>query len=345
MKKLLVFLSILCLFMAVTGCSRSQGTSSGFVEGDISTHPTVTLRLGSIEAAEDLFNVAAYRFAELVLEKTRGTVIVEVYPASQLGDMPRMFEAVAMGTQDIVGGSGSYMSQFIPDKAIETAFFLFENEEHFLKYVASDLCAQYRDDFIQQTSVIPLSQTWIRGPRYFISKTPLRTVADYRGLRIRMPDIKGYVMSAEALGTRPTMITWAEIYLALSQGVVDAAENAPFALYAAKFHEVAPYLMQTVHLYDSACLYMSQRSYNRLTAAQQAAVLEADLEAARYYNQMVRDFTQESVNLMVSEGGTFVPRSEIDIATLTRMAREGAMALEAEGFWSAGLYDRVAAMR
>jgi len=347
MKKLIVVLSITLLCIAiVTGCSgRKSSSSSSVVEGDISTHPKVTLKLGGIEAAEDFFTLAAYKFADMVKERSKGSITVEVYPASQLGDMPKMFEAVKMGTQDIVGGSGSYMSQFIPDKAIETAFFLFEDEAHFLKYVASDLCKQYSEEFTKKTSVIPLSQTWIRGPRFFIAKKPLRTAADFKDLKTRVPDIKGYLKSVEALGCKPTMIVWGELYLALLQNVVEAGENAPFALYAAKFHEAAPFLIETVHLYDSACLYMSERSFNKLTPAQKKVVIEADLEAAQYYNKSVRDMTQDCIDKMIAEGTTFIRKSEIDIATLSKMAKDGAMALEAEGFWSKGLYDKVAAMK
>ena len=180
MKKLLIILLAVCLCASFISCSR-RASSANVVEGDISTHPKVTLRFGSIEAPDDLFSVAAYKFVDLVKEKTKGTVTIEFFPGSQLGDFPRMFEAVKLGTQDMTGGSGSYMSQFVPDKAIETAFFLFENEQHFLNYVNSDLCKQLGEDFVKATGVIPLSQTWIRGARYFVSKKPLRTAADFRG--------------------------------------------------------------------------------------------------------------------------------------------------------------------
>ena len=344
MKKLFVSLLVVCLCMAIAGCRRDQA-AAGFVADDVSTHPRVTLRLGSVEPVEDLFNVSAFIFADLVREKSGGTVTVEIFPSQQLGDMPRMFEAVMMGTQDIVGGSGSFKSNFISDLAVETTFFLFDGEEHFLRFWNSDLARNYIEEFTGRTGVIPLSHNWVRGARYFIAQNPLRTLDDFRDVRVRVPDIRGYLRSAEALDMRPAMITWGELYLALLQGIVEAAENAPFALYAARFHEVAPYLMETLHLFDIAVLYMNERSFNRLTPLQQRAVLEATLEAGEIYSQKVRDMTQDIIGRMVAEGATFIPRSEIDIATLSSMVKEGAMMWEQEGVWARGLYERVAAMR
>jgi len=354
MKK--VAKSIIALLIAVVmgasliACSSSKPASSAPASSTpASSAPSaqkkVTLKIGAVEAPDDIVVVSLKKMAELAAQKSGGALEIQVFPGAQLGDASKMIEAVKMGTQDMVSSSGSYMSQFVPDKNIETMFFLFEDENHFLSYLDSDINNSMKDKFTKQTGIKVLEGSYLRGDRNYISKKPLKTLDDFNGLKMRVPDIKGYLKSVEAVGNKPTMVAWSELYIALNQGVVDAAENAPFAMYYAKLHEAAKYLVMTQHLYDYAVIYMNDKKFNSLSPELQKALVEASIEAGEFYTQSVKNSTQECIDNMVKEGLTVIPKSDIDIEGLKKKSYEGAMKLEAEGMWEKGLYDKIKALK
>ncbi len=119
---------------------------------------TFVLKIGAVEAADDIVIKSLQKAADLTKERTNGAVEIQVFPASQLGDFSAMIEAVKMGTLDMVSGSGSYMSEVIPDKMVETMFFLFEDEEHFLNYLESDVTKAYSQKFTEETGIKVLSK-------------------------------------------------------------------------------------------------------------------------------------------------------------------------------------------
>lgn len=119
---------------------------------------TFVLKIGAVEAADDIVIKSLQKAADLTKERTNGAVEIQVFPASQLGDFSAMIEAVKMGTLDMVSGSGSYMSEVIPDKMMETMFFLFEDEEHFLNYLESDVTKAYSQKFTEETGIKVLSK-------------------------------------------------------------------------------------------------------------------------------------------------------------------------------------------
>jgi TRAP-type C4-dicarboxylate transport system substrate-binding protein len=145
------------------------------------------------------------------------------------------------------------------------------------------------------------------------------------------------------MGGRPTQLAWAEIYLGLMQGVVDAAEGPFDALYSNNFHEAANYIIMTNHLRDSHVVYINDRTWSRLSQEHQRILVEAANEAGDWYTAQV-DANIAAITRRLREAGVTV--MDIDAGPLRERIARRVEGIEAEGsMWRRGLYQEVQNIR
>jgi len=300
---------------------------------------TVVLKMGGVLPAEDAASKSMKAMADLVAQKTNGGLKVEVYPASQLGDAISQIEGVTMGSQDMFVDAGSWLAQYVPDKQVESLFFLFNDENHYKAYLDSDVYKGMEEMFLKKTGVRILANNWIRVPRDYASNKPLKTVEDLKGLKIRAPQIKGYIMSHQALGSSPTQIPWGEAYLALSQKVVDACEGPIDILYASKIQEVCPYFLMTDHIRDNIVVLINDKKFQSLTKDEQKALVEAARAAGEAYSKSLHDRLNGVLEKLKAAGATITPVA--DRKPFAQKVFSAAEKLEAEGAWTKGLFEKV----
>ena len=124
---------------------------------------------------------------------------------------------------------------------------------------------------------------WEIGFRHMTNnKRPIKTVADMKGLKIRVQPSKVFITMMELLGAIGTPIAFTELYSALQQGVVDGEENPVATIRSMKFNEVQKYLSLTGHTYSSAAVMISDKLLKKLTPAQLQVVRKAAEEARDY---------------------------------------------------------------
>ncbi|MDW7675292.1 MAG: TRAP transporter substrate-binding protein [Bacillota bacterium] len=333
--KLLALTLVLGLsVLVISGCTNSSDSTSGSED----TEKKVVLSYGGIQSTEDTATKSMQKMAELVKEKSGGSLELQVYPASQLGDAISQIEAVMMGSQDMFIDAASFVAQFVPDKQVDSLFFAFSSEQHFENYLDSDLMISIENQFAEERGVKTLAQNYLRAPRVMVSKTPILSVNDMQGLKMRVPEIRTYLESVNALGANPTQIPWGEVYLALTQGVVEAAEGPLDAVYSMKFYEGAPNITMTNHIRDNLAVLINDKKFNSLSENQQRALLEAATEAGEWYTQQVKDKLDEVVIAMEAEGATI---HEVDVKEFVEIMFNAADKLEDEGLWQKGLFENV----
>ena len=113
------------------------------------------------------------------------------------------------------------------------------------------------------------------------SKRPLATPDDMKGLKIRVPGMKMYISLFKAMGADPTSMSFSEVFTALQQGTVDGQENPIPTIYLSKYNEVQKFVTLTGHVYSPAVMLMNKASFDKLSAADQAAFIEAAKEAVK----------------------------------------------------------------
>src|SRR5690606_3374482 len=144
-------------------------------------------------------------------------------------------------------------------------------------YRDSDLFAELSDGYKEATGHTVAAITWY-GYRHVTSKFPITKPDDMKGLKIRVPDSPVMVMFPNAVGANPTPIAFAEVYLALQQGVVDAQENPLPTIQAKKFHEVQPNINLTGHIGNSLIVVVSSTAMGQV--GDDAAVVDEVIKAA-----------------------------------------------------------------
>ena len=134
----------------------------------------------------------------------------------------------------------------------------------------------------------------------------VKSPADLKGMKIRVPEIPVSVDAWRALGTNPTPMAFGEVYSGLQQKVIDGQENPMAIIATAKLNEVQKFVMRTNHIYGYVALAMSERNFQKLTPAQQQAVTEAAKEATAWENKLVWDNEELLAKELTGKGMTFV---------------------------------------
>ena len=238
----------------------------------------VKLTLGHGAAVGNPRHEAAVKFAEVVKARSGGRIEVQVAPSAQLGDDAAMVTALRTGALDMSANSQGAVANAVPEYAAFGMPFLFSSPAAAFKLLDGPLGKELADKSAEKGLV--LLGTWDNGIRQMTnSKRPISKVEDMKGLKMRVPPDATLVDIMKSLGAESQQIKFAELYVALQQGVVDGQENPLVNIHASKLYEVQKHLALTNHQFQMTPLLMSKRSWDKLSDADRKAVQEAAAEA------------------------------------------------------------------
>lgn len=294
--RFLAVASSLVLIVAVSVFATGQIESGGAME-------PVTLKLAHGNGADHPMNQGAEMFAELVEERSGGAVLVDVFPARQLGGNREMFEGVMAGSIDIAIVPVNQPASIDLDLwRILEAGYVFRDQAHAFSFLHSEEMDPLIQEMEDEVGVTIIEPSWYFGVRHLTANKPVRTPADLRGMKIRVPQVPAYLETLQGMGASPTPIDFGELYTALQTGVVEGQENPFVQIYVSKFYEVQDYLMLTGHLVSSNAVFMNADTLNRLSAEQQETIRDAINEAARYQDGLILDSEQDYLERLQDEG-------------------------------------------
>lgn len=295
-KTLIIVLMSVITFSMMTGCSAgNKEKASTKLDNN-----TITLKLGHIQSESDLWQNGAIKFAEEVEKRTNGQIKVQIYPNSTLGGDRDMAEGLQMGTVDFALIAG-VLGNFEPSFQILELPYLFKDENHFEKVIYGPIGKEFEDRILKHAN-IRIIGWWERGPREITSNKPINSLADIKGLKIRVPEIPAMVETWKAMGASPTPMAWSEVYTGLQQHVIDAEENPIPFIYGGRIYEVQKYLAMTHHKYEYVTIAMSNKTWEKLTTDQQKAITEAAKVATDYENNLVKEQTDKLLKEMEDKG-------------------------------------------
>ncbi|MDH4266070.1 MAG: TRAP transporter substrate-binding protein [Deltaproteobacteria bacterium] len=235
---------------------------------------------------------AALKFAELAKQKTNGEIIVEVFPANQLGNNRQMAENVKMDAQDLTTMGLAALGYLNDNFMMMQVPYVFRSQEHIQKVVRGPLGQRIKADLAKKDQIILLAMDWDRMVRHIGGRKPIRVLADLKGYKVRagvLPPIAGF----KALGASPVKIPLNEMYVALQQGVADGAELPVDYFYEYSIYEVAKYLNLTYHTYGTQFLGINKRVWESLKPEHQKALQQAADEAGAYNNKLVAELQDD----------------------------------------------------
>ena len=284
------------------------------------------LTLGHGAAAENPRHIASLKFAEVVKARTNGRIEVQVAPSAQLGDDAAMVTALRTGALDLSANSQGAVSAAVPEYAAFGMPFMFSSPAGAFKLLDGALGKELADRSAEKGLV--LLGTWDNGIRHMTnSKRPITKVEDMKGLKMRVPPDATLVDIMKALGAEAQQIRFAELYVALQQGVVDGQENPLVNIHASKLYEVQKHLALTNHQFQMTPFLISKRTWDRLTDADKKAVQEAAAEATALQRKLSQEADEKLLADLKSKG--------VQVTTPDKAAFEKATA-EVDDKWMSG---------
>ena len=275
-------------------------------------HAQTKLKWAHVYETSEPFHKWSVWAGEEIKKRTNGRYDIQVFPASTLGKESDINQGLTLGTVDIILTGASFAANSYKPLAISYFPFIFRDAEHQLKYANSDvfreLAAGY--DKASGNHIVALNYY---GARHVTSNRPIAKPEDMKGLKIRVPDAPAYLAFPKALGANPTPIAFAEVYLALQNGTVDAQENPLPTIEAKKFYEVQKNISLTGHIVDSLLTVVSGQLWKKLSDADKKIFNDVMHEAAEKTGReiiasetrLVGEFKKKGINVITVDKNAF----------------------------------------
>ncbi len=259
------------------------------------------VKLGYALAINSHYGAAAKAWSESVEKGTNGAFAVKQFPSSALGGERELIEGLQLGTVEAAIVSTGALSNFVGDVGIVDIPFLFRDTAH----ARAVLDGKFGQDLLgkfKQRGLVALA--WgEQGFRHLTNnKVAVKSVADLKGLKIRVTENPVHITAFRTLGASPTPMSWPEVISALQQGTIDGQENPISVLTSSKLWEVQKHLTLTAHVYAPVVLIVSPTFWGGLNDAQKAAFTEGAKAGAAASRAFVDDVETKGVALAKSNG-------------------------------------------
>ncbi len=277
--------------------------------------------------------------AEEIKKRTNGKFEIQVFPASSLGKETDINQGMQLGTVDMIISGPSFAARSYPRLGIAYYPFIFRDGDHLLAYSKSAVFKEMIDGFREKTGIQILAYTYY-GARHTTSQKPFTDCAGMKGLKIRVPDVPAYRATPESCGANPTPIAFAEVYLALQNGTVEAQENPLTTIEAKKFFEVQKAIMLTGHIVDGLTTQVAPHVWTKLTDAEKKIFTDVALEAAARATTAIKKREAELVDEFKKKGLAIVAVNRQSFVDAVLKAKS----VESMGFDRKD-YDRIVALK
>ncbi|MDZ5698907.1 sialic acid TRAP transporter substrate-binding protein SiaP [Chelativorans sp. M5D2P16] len=297
------------------------------------------LKWAHVYEAGEPYHTCAVEASDKLMEATDGRYSIEVFPASSLGKEVDINEGLGLGTVDIIYTGQLFAGRAYGPIAIGGAPYMFRDYEHWDQFRNSELFSELAQGYEEASGNHITSLTYY-GERHVTSNKEINTPEDMEGLKIRVPNAPLYMMFPKAVNANPTPIAFAEVYLALQQGTVDAQENPLPTIEAKKFYEVQDQITLTGHITDALLTIVGGPVWNSLDEADREAFDRVLDETAECATQQVIQKEEELVEGFRDQGVTVneVDRTPFREATVKLHNGEDAT-------WDQDTYDRLQAIQ
>jgi tripartite ATP-independent transporter DctP family solute receptor len=239
--------------------------------------------------------------AEEIKKRTNGKFDVQVFPASSLGKETDINQGLTLGTVDMIISGPSFAARSYPRIGIAYYPFIFRDADHLIAYSKSPVFADMVDEFQKKTGIQITAYTYY-GARHTTSNRPFSDCAGMKGLKIRVPDVPAYMATPRSCGANPTPIAFAEVYLALQNGTVEAQENPLTTIEAKKFFEVQKAIMLTGHIVDGLTTQIAPHVWSKLTDAEKKIFVDVTRESAQRATDKIKKREAELVDEFRKKG-------------------------------------------
>ncbi|MFO1199970.1 MAG: sialic acid TRAP transporter substrate-binding protein SiaP [Burkholderiaceae bacterium] len=277
--------------------------------------------------------------ADEIKKRTNGKYDITVYPASQLGKETDINQGLQLGTVDMIISGVSFAARNYPRIGISYYPFIFRDADHLIAYSKSDVFKEMVDGYRQKTGIQMLAYTYY-GARHTTSNRAFKDCAGMKGLKIRVPDVPAYLAMPKSCGANTAPIAFAEVYLALQNGTVEAQENPLTTIEAKKFYEVQKHIMLTGHIVDGLVTQVAPHVWTKLSDAEKKIFTDVALEAAARATADIKKRESELADEFRKKGLTV---TDVDRKSFVEAVQKN-FTVESQGYQKSD-YDRIVAVK
>ena len=294
------FLSIAALVVVATFVSALSVQAAGYL-----------LNVNTALATNDPLYKGLEAFRDNLKASSNGEIVVKLFPNSQLGKDEDVLEQARAGAPVAVVVDGGRLAVYEKEFGVLGAPFLASGYTGIRKVVTSDRFEGMVKKLHDSSGLQVLSFNWWQGERHLLTNKEVKVPADLKGVRMRTPGAPVWMETIRAMGATPTPMGWTEVYSALQQKVIDAAEAQHPATYGSKLYEVISHITKTGHINLITGLVGGATWFDSLPPNYQTLVREEALKAGDIASYGTEKALAGLEKQMTDEGVTI---TEIDIS-------------------------------
>ena len=251
--------------------------------------------------------------------------------------------AMARGNLELATLSAFDIAKFVPEFSVFTAGYMVRDPAQQQKIFQGPIGTEMFKTVADKMDVTPLATAYLGTRQLNLREVRnVKTPADLKGVKLRMPGSKEWLFLGEALGATPTPLAFGEVYLGLKTGTVDGQDNPLPSVRAAKFYEVTKQIVMTSHLTDGIFIAISSKGYNAMSAAQKQKVNAATQAAIAYNNDNRIKEEAQLVDFFKKEG---LQVTTPDVEAFRKTVQAAYQNSEYAKVWPKGLVDRINAVK
>ena len=302
MKKFTAMFCVMILIVSLTGCLYGNSSSGG---GD----REYAWVLATASPSDTVTGLFAEKFAEEVNTLSGGDMRIQVYHNSTLGSDTELFESVQCGDIPFVVQNTAPEVSYLPRLALFDLPCVFSDLDQLHNVLDNEKLLGKIND-IYESGGFRLLAMADQSFRVMTSNREIRSLADFKGIKIRTMENNFHMSFWSAIGANPTPMAFSELYVALEQNTVDAQENPYEVICSNKFYEVQDYVIETNHLPHLLALVTNEDFYSSLTEEEQAVIDEASEIARDFAREQAESRAASRIAEIEENGGKVVPVSE-----------------------------------
>jgi TRAP-type transport system periplasmic protein len=298
------------------------------------------INIGSTYGPDAPVHFGQVKFKELVEQRSKGDMVVQIHVGGAMGGERDVFEGMSSGGLEMGAMGSGDTGIFFPKYQVFEVPYVMRDSDHFWKFWNGPVGKEINDISLNERGVMTAGVVY-RGARYLTANKPIRTVADVKGLKIRLPENKVWIKIWETLGALPVVVAFPEVYMALKTGVAEAQENPMESIWAYKFYEAQKFLIATQHVH-SACKYqISKKWFDGLKPDQQKLILDAWKDATAFANEQAVAFDNKLLGELQAKGMTLI---KPDVPAFQKAVAPAHQELN-RTLWVPGMLEKVLAIK
>lgn len=251
--------------------------------------------------------MAVNQMGKLLSEATGGKHSIKVFPQSSLGSEKDTIEQTKIGALDMVRVNISAFNNIVPETNVPALPFLFRSKEH-MRRVLDGPVGEDILKALEPHGFVGLAFYDSGSRSFYTTKKRIMSVADMKGMKIRVQQSDLWVAVMQAMGANATPLPYAEVYTALKTGIVDGAENNWPSYESSRHYEAAPLFSMTEHSMAPELLVFSKRSFDSLSKDEQEAIRKTAKQSVPYMRKLW-DEREEVSEKAVTAGGAKIEKN------------------------------------